>query len=195
MTVSSVSPSVYFLDLTESQIAANGQLDVTCVAFGNPVPDITVYCDNIMIASSDDKNYKDSESFGSSPNVSQTVQLVASEADGINQCHCNASSFNGESDDIVTASAVILPGQYNYEATYYYDYYSDHYYFPIIIIIIIIVPAMILSFLPDEPLTVSVPLKIELSCKGRGRPAPNLTWYKGGKEILSDSNHGMPVNH
>ncbi len=55
------------------------------------------------------------------------------------------------------------------------------------LIVHIIVSASILSFQYDQSLSVIAPLKIELSCMGKGRPVPSVTWYKGENEITSNN--------
>lgn len=92
-----------------SEKESHGLVNVTCVAGGNPAPDVLIYCDEIAIASSDSKVTEEAESFGLLPTVSQTVYIPASEADGVKQCHCNVSAFNGKDDDVKVISATILP--------------------------------------------------------------------------------------
>lgn len=66
--------------------------------------------------------------------------------------------------------------------------------FTIPIYTILVVPATIQEFLPGESvIVVTAPLKIELSCTGKGRPAPTITWYKGEDKVLPDNNHGKDV--
>ena len=104
-----VSPIVDLSVPSEDEIV-NDQLSITCVAYGNPVPSISVYCDNITITSFDDAIYNQAEEFGSLPNTSQTAYMVASEVNGINQCHCDGSAYDGENTYTETVSAQILQG-------------------------------------------------------------------------------------
>lgn len=105
-----VSSSVRLSHPPESEIT-NNQLAVTCSASGNPLPNVTVYCDNeITVASVGNATINDSASFGELPDIIQTVYVVASDLNGIKQCHCNTSAFDGEGNDVKMASAIILPG-------------------------------------------------------------------------------------
>ncbi len=104
-----VSPNVELSTPSENEIA-NEQLNLTCSAVGNPVPSINVYCDNITILSFDDPIFTEPEQFGSLPINSQTVSVIASDADGISQCHCNATAYDGTDIETKTVSAQILPG-------------------------------------------------------------------------------------
>lgn len=93
----------------------NGLLDITCEAYGNPVPDITIYCDtSLTILSTDMKVITDASSFGALPMINQTVYVNGSEANGIRKCYCNSTAEGVPTgDDTVTVSKEILPGMTN----------------------------------------------------------------------------------
>ena len=53
-----------------------------------------------------------------------------------------------------------------------------------------VAPPTITSREPAEEYSITAPLKVDLSCTAKGRSLPNITWYKNGAELQSDSHIG-----
>ena len=89
----------------ESDIT-NGQVTVTCKSQGHPVPQLSLYCDdlNTTILS---KNVTFGM-VGSLSAIETSLQAPVSDITGLQECHCIASSFNGNIYEAINSSIALL---------------------------------------------------------------------------------------
>lgn len=92
---------------TEADVT-NNRVNITCVAQANPVPsNLTIYCDGLQLTSELFSTITEGE-FGLLSIVMSTQEVDASNATGLQQCHCRVSTYNGQQIEQTIESIFLL---------------------------------------------------------------------------------------
>ena len=92
---------------TESDVA-DDRVNITCVAQANPVPsNLTIYCDGLQSTNELFSTITEGD-FGLLSIVMSTQEVDASNATGLQQCHCRVSTYNGQQIEQTIDSIFLL---------------------------------------------------------------------------------------
>lgn len=102
-----VPPDITISDPTESNIIGD-HVNVTCMSHGYPTPTVSIYCDNFDTTSYPNV-ISEPASFGNElSNVTATLQVNITNVDGLQQCYCIVSVFDGIATSSINNSVLLL---------------------------------------------------------------------------------------
>ena len=102
-----VPPDITISDPTESNIIGD-HVNVTCMSHGYPTPTVSIYCDNFDTTSYPNV-ISEPASFGNElSNVTATLQVNITNVDGLQQCYCIVSVFDGIATSSINDSVLLL---------------------------------------------------------------------------------------
>ena len=102
-----VPPDITISDPTESNIIGD-HVNITCMSHGYPTPTVSMYCDNFDTISYPNI-ISEPASFGNElSNVTATLQINITNVDGLQQCYCIVSVFDGIVTSSINDSVLLL---------------------------------------------------------------------------------------